>query len=126
MFEKQLNHFGDVVDVVDGRIITSRQRIESTEEARRLAQESLDAGVERLKAGTGTTFEVLELQKKLAESQSSELGARADYNSRGEPSEAESSRQPPYELSDRCGRADRHEQGTARQDKRRRGEPAQP
>jgi len=55
-----------------------------------------------------------------------EQGARADYNSRGEPSEAESSRQPPYELSDRCGRADRHEQGTAHQDKRPRRDPAEP
>ena len=34
----------------------------------------------RLIAGTGTTFEVLELQKKLTEAETAELRARADYN----------------------------------------------
>jgi len=56
------------------------RRIVSTDEARRLAQESLDAGEERLKAGVSTTFEVLELQKKLAENEAAEIRARADYN----------------------------------------------
>ena len=68
------------VDNASGQIITARQRIASTREARKLAQESLDAGDERLKAGTGTTFEALELQKKLAEAQFAELRAQADYN----------------------------------------------
>ena len=52
----------------------------STTESSRLAQESLDAGEQRLKAGTGTTFEVLELQKKLIEAEAAQLRARADYN----------------------------------------------
>ncbi|MGB8170594.1 MAG: TolC family protein [Chthoniobacteraceae bacterium] len=68
------------VDNASGQIVTSRQRITSTREARRLARESLDAGEERLRAGTGTTFVVLELQKKLAESELAELRAVADYN----------------------------------------------
>lgn len=68
------------VDNANGAVITARQRIESTEEARKLAKESLEAGEERLRAGTGTTFEVLELQRKLAEAEAAELRARSDFN----------------------------------------------
>lgn len=68
------------VDNASGQIVTSRERITSTREARRLARESLDAGEERLRAGTGTTFVVLELQKKLAEAEAAELRAISDYN----------------------------------------------
>lgn len=68
------------VDNASGQIVTSRQRITSTREARMLARESLDAGEERLRAGTGTTFVVLELQKKLAEAEAAELRAKSDYN----------------------------------------------
>lgn len=68
------------VDNASGQIVTSRQRIVSTTESTRLAQISLDAGQERLKAGTGTTFVVLELQKKLIEAEAAQLRARADYN----------------------------------------------
>jgi outer membrane protein TolC len=71
-----------VVDVDNsvGTVITSRERIESTREARRLAVESLAAGEKRLELGTGTTFEVLELQKRLAQAQFAELQALADFN----------------------------------------------
>jgi outer membrane protein TolC len=68
------------VDNSSGQITTSHERIASTSEASRLAKESLDAGEERLRAGTGTTFEVLELQKKLTEAEAAELRARSDYN----------------------------------------------
>ena len=68
------------VDNASGQVVTSRERIVSTAEARRLAQESLDAGEERLKAGVGTTFVVLELQSKLALAEAAEIRARADYN----------------------------------------------
>lgn len=68
------------VDNASGQIVTSRERITSTREASRLAKESLDAGEDRLRAGTGTTFEVLELQKKLAEAEAAELRAVSDYN----------------------------------------------
>lgn len=68
------------VDNASGQIVTSRQRIASTGEARALARESLDAGDQRLRAGTGTTFEVLELQKKLAEAEGAEVLAVSDYN----------------------------------------------
>jgi outer membrane protein TolC len=68
------------VDNASGQIVTARQRIASTREASKLARESLDAGELRLKAGTSTTFVVLEFQKKLAEAQSAELRAQTDYN----------------------------------------------
>jgi outer membrane protein TolC len=68
------------VDNASGLIVTARQRIASTSEARVLARESLEAGQERLRAGTGTTFEVLELQRRLSETEFAEARARADYN----------------------------------------------
>ncbi len=68
------------VDQASRQITTSRERIVSTTEASAIAQESLSAGEERLRAGAGTTFEVLELQKKLIEAAAAELRARSDYN----------------------------------------------
>ncbi len=68
------------VDNASGQIETNRERIESTAEARKLAQESLDAGGERLRAGSATTFELLELQTRLSAAEAAELRARADYN----------------------------------------------
>jgi outer membrane protein TolC len=68
------------VDNATGEVRTARERIRSTEAARRLAQETLDAGEERLKAGVLTTFDLLELQEKLARAESAEIGAKADYN----------------------------------------------
>ena len=69
-----------VVDNAAGAVVTARERTDANREARRLARESLAAGEARLIAGTGTTFEVLELQKKLAEAETAELRSRADYN----------------------------------------------
>jgi outer membrane protein len=68
------------IDNAAGQITTNRERIESTQEARKLAEESLAAGEERLRAGTGTTFEVLELQDRLSSAEFAELRARSDYN----------------------------------------------
>lgn len=68
------------VDNANGAVITAQQEVAATAEARRLARESLAAGEARLVAGTGTTFEVLELQKKLAETESAEFRSRANYN----------------------------------------------
>lgn len=68
------------VDNASGQIVTSRERVESTEVASRLAQESLDAGQKRLLAGANTSFEVLELQRRFAEAGFAEARARADYN----------------------------------------------
>ncbi len=68
------------VDNASGLVSTARQRIEATTESNRLAKESLTAGEARLIAGTGTTFEVLELQRKVAEAETAELRARSDFN----------------------------------------------
>jgi outer membrane protein TolC len=73
----------DIIVLVDnaaGAVVTARERTDANREAARLAKESLAAGEARLIAGTGTTFEVLELQKKLAEAETAELRSRADYN----------------------------------------------
>jgi len=68
------------VDNAGGQIVSDRARIESTTEASRLARESADEGAERLRLGAGTTFEVLDLQRRLAEAEYSEVQARSDYN----------------------------------------------
>lgn len=70
-----------LVDNASGAVVTAREQMDATREALRLARESLAAGETRLIAGTGTTFEVLELQKKLAEAEISEIQARTAYNS---------------------------------------------
>jgi outer membrane protein TolC len=68
------------VDNTAGQIATTKERIASTREARILAQETLDAGQDKLKAGAATTFVVLDLQEKLAQAEVAELRAIADYN----------------------------------------------
>jgi len=69
-----------LVDNAAGAVNTTRQLTVANREARRLARESLSAGESRLVAGTGTTFEVLQLQKQLADAETAELRAVADYN----------------------------------------------
>ena len=68
------------IDNAGGQIISDRARIESTSEAVRLARETMDASAERLRLGAGTTFEVLDLQRRLAENEYAEALARSDYN----------------------------------------------
>ncbi len=69
-----------LVDNSNGAVLTAKQRIEANIESSRLAKESLDAGEKKLVAGTGTVFETLELQNNLAEAETAELRARADYH----------------------------------------------
>ena len=69
-----------LVDNAAGAVVTTQQLTVANREARRLARESLAAGEARLIAGTGTTFEVLQLQNKLADAETAELRAIADYN----------------------------------------------
>ncbi len=69
-----------LVDNAAGAVTTTHQLTVANREARRLARESLAAGESRLVAGTGTTFEVLQLQKLLADAETAELRANADYN----------------------------------------------
>ncbi len=69
-----------LVDNAAGAVVTTQQLTVANREARRLARESLAAGEARLIAGTGTTFEVLQLQKQLADAETAELRSIADYN----------------------------------------------
>ena len=63
-----------------GEIETARERIEASRVATMLAAESLQAEQEKLRAGSSTTFNVLELQRNLAEAQADQLRALLDYN----------------------------------------------
>jgi len=63
-----------------GEIETARERIEASRVATVLAAESQDAEQEKLRAGSSTTFNVLELQRNLAEVQADQLRALLDYN----------------------------------------------
>jgi outer membrane protein TolC len=63
-----------------GQIETARKRIDSTQEALRLAKESLDAGRKRHEFGSATTFEVLQLQKAMTDAQAALIRAEADYH----------------------------------------------
>ncbi len=70
-----------IVEVANAatEVETAHKRIATTREALQLANESLSAGGDRLKAGSATPFEVLELQRRLAESEAAVIKAEADY-----------------------------------------------
>ena len=68
------------VDNAARGINNAHQRIVSTAESSVLARESLEAGEQKLRAGTATTYEVLQLQRDFATAQLAEARARADYN----------------------------------------------
>jgi outer membrane protein len=59
-------------------ITAGTQRVEATREARTLAERSLEAEEKRLRAGTSSTFLVLEQQENLSQAQLRELQAAAD------------------------------------------------
>lgn len=59
---------------------TGFKRIGATRVATRAAEQALEAENTKLKAGTTTSFVVLELQKKLADARSREVRALADYH----------------------------------------------
>ncbi len=73
----------DIIVAVDnavGRIATNLKRLDATRAATRLAEESLKAEEEKLRAGTSTSFLVLEAQANLAAARSAEIRARSDYH----------------------------------------------
>ena len=61
-----------------GQIETTRQRVAATRNSYALAQQALDAEEKRFKAGTSSTFLVLQFQEQLAAEESSEVRALAD------------------------------------------------
>ncbi len=62
------------------QIETARQRVIATREARELQEQTLEAETKRLRAGTGSTFFVLQEQQILASLEVSEARALADYH----------------------------------------------
>lgn len=67
-------------DNAAGQVDTASKRIEASRAARILAAETLAAGETKLRAGTSTTFEVLQFQRDLALAEIAEIRAMADYN----------------------------------------------
>lgn len=59
---------------------TNLKRVDATRVASRLAEESLKAEESKLKAGTSTSFLVLQAQSQLATARSAEIRARSDYS----------------------------------------------
>ena len=73
----------DIIVQVDNavrQVQTNLKRVEATAVASRLAQESLNAELEKLRAGTSTSFLVLQAQSQLAAARSAEIRARSDYS----------------------------------------------
>ena len=62
------------------QITTSRQRVDATRHARELAQQTLDAEIKRLRAGSSNTFFVLQQQDILSASEISEANALVDFH----------------------------------------------
>ena len=62
-----------------GQIETTTRRMEATRRARELAQQSLEAELKKLRAGTSNTFFVLQQQELLTEAESREYLAFADH-----------------------------------------------
>jgi outer membrane protein TolC len=72
----------DIIVAVDNavRLVESNlKRIEATEAASRLALESFKAEETKLRAGSSTSFLVLQAQAQLAAARSAEIRARTDY-----------------------------------------------
>ncbi len=62
-----------------GQIETTQKRVQSTRHARELAQATLDAEVKRLRAGTGSTFQVAQQQEIVSSAEVNQARAQADY-----------------------------------------------
>ena len=72
----------DIIVAVDNalrRVQSNLKSIDATEAASRLAAESLKAEETKLRAGTSTSFLVLQAQSVLAAAKSAEIRTRADY-----------------------------------------------
>jgi len=72
-----------IVVAVDNDVKTVRSdllRVDATRKAREYAEDALQAGQSRLRAGSTTSFEVLQLQNSLTTARSAEIRALADYN----------------------------------------------
>jgi outer membrane protein TolC len=72
-----------IVVAVDNDVKTVRSdllRVDATRKASQYAQDALQAGQVRLRAGSTTSFEVLQLQSNLTTARAAEIRALADYN----------------------------------------------
>lgn len=68
------------VDTVISRLRTDEQRLVATRKSREAAAQSAEGGLQRLREGVTTSFEVLQLQKEFSQARSREYAALADLN----------------------------------------------
>lgn len=68
------------VDTVISRLETLRQRLESARQTTALNQEAVRIAFRRLEEGQISSFDVIEIQRRLYDAKSRELGARGDLN----------------------------------------------
>ncbi len=61
-------------------VSTGLERVQATQEARKYAEQALQAEQRRLDSGKSTSFIVLQLQRDLTQARNSEILALADYN----------------------------------------------
>jgi outer membrane protein TolC len=66
------------VDNAVGQVETNRQRVVAAQASRQFAEETVNAEQEKLRAGSSTSFVVLQLQRDLTEARVRELRAMAD------------------------------------------------
>jgi hypothetical protein len=68
------------VDTVISRLRSDEQRLVATRKSREAAAQSAEGGLQRLREGVTTSFEVLQLQKEFSQARSREYAALADLN----------------------------------------------
>lgn len=68
------------VDTVISRIQTNLQRVTTSRESRRLGEEAVRVGRKRLEEGQISSFDILEVQRRLYDARTRELAAMAELN----------------------------------------------
>jgi outer membrane protein TolC len=68
------------IDTAVKEVKSAYQKTESTREARKFAEEALDAETKQFEVGRTTSFQVLQFQKDLTDARAAEIQAAADYN----------------------------------------------
>lgn len=68
------------VDTVLSRIALNQQRLATSRSSRRLAEETVNTGQKRLEEGLSSSFDVIELNKKLYDARTRELAALVELN----------------------------------------------
>ncbi len=68
------------VDNASLSVASGLEQVEASQEARKYAEQALEAEQRKLASGKSTSFVVLQLQRNLTQARQAEIQARADYN----------------------------------------------